>query len=455
MSAATFKAKHTRGATQYGGFNTETRASVEPEDFTPHSSLALLFVSAVALLVLLIAFGQPGAAFIALSVVVVLAVSYLSKPAVPFTYHFEVGSASGRSTANTSYSTLTLTGPPEGGSAIVEVHFPGSDPLPVHVWVGEERTIEFWTTTLRTGPREQFSVRTMPFNTSGDWFGIWETLTLPRTLVLPPITPLQHIPVAAVATGLTGPRTTRKAGSGTEFRDLGAMAWGDSTRRIDWKASARDTSGNEQLFVRRTLAQSEATTIIMLDSRDEVGPEVATWGGSGEIRADHKSSLDLAREAAVSLAQHAITSGDRVGFEDVSRPKRPIPPSTGQRHLKRLTHAIAITAPIGTPAERVRPPMVPTGSIVYLLSTFLDDSSQHTITALIARGHRVVAVDVLPNLSTWDMTDRQRSAFRLVQVHREARLREVRHLGVPLIAWVNPERSRLLAQHAAATRRHR
>lgn len=440
---------------RFGATNRETSAQCEVEDFTPHTSTRGLFITSISLLALFIVLGKPAGVFIAVAAIVTLLVSGLHKPTQRFAFRFGVGSASGKSEPKATYSTLKIAGPPEVSSVIVEAYFPGTTPFAAQLYVNGERTIEFSTKTVRTGPREQFHARVMPLGGSSDWFGLWSQLQLPDTLVLPPYTPLQRVPVSPIAKGLTGPRTTRRRGEGTEFRDLGLMAWGDSTRRIDWRASARNTSGAEQLYVRRTLAQSEATTIVMLDSRDEVGPEVATWGGFAEIRADHRSSLDLAREAAVSLAQHAVNSGDRVGFEDLSRPKRPVLPGTGQRHLQRITHAIALTAPIGAPATRVRAPMVPAGSIVYFLSTFLDDSSSTSIVALAARGHIVIAIDVLPTLSTWSMTDRQRSAFRLIQLHREARLRTVRKLGVPIVSWNSPERSQLLARHAVAARRHR
>lgn len=439
----------------YGKGSIGASAACDPEDFTQHSSTKVLFVSAVVWLAIFIVIGQTPGVMIAVAIIVTLLVSGIKKPTNEFTYRFTVGSESGQREPKTAYSTLKISGPPQGGSAIVQVYFPGTDPFQAHIFVDGERTIEFSTKTLRSGPREQFHARVMPLGGTSDWFGLWSELQLPHTLVLPPHSPLQRIPVSPMAKGLTGPRTTRRRGDGTEFRDLGLMAFGDSTRRIDWRASARNTSGAEQLYVRRTLAQSEATTIVMLDSRDEVGPEVSTWGGFSEIRADHRSSLDLAREAAVSLAHAAVSSGDRVGFEDLSRPKRPVLPGTGQRHLQRITHAIALTSPIGAPARRVRAPMVPAGSIVFFLSTFLDDSSAASIVALSARGHVVVAIDVLPTLSTWAMSDRQQSAFRLIQVHREARLRTVRKLGVPIIAWTSPDRDQLLARHAAAQRRHR
>jgi len=226
------------------------------------------------------------------------------------------------------------------------------------------------------------------------------------------------------------------------------MTWGDSVRRIDWKASAKLANGEETLYVRRNLAQAESTTFILLDSRDEVGPEVLTWGSAHEIRSDHRSSLDLAREAATAIAQRAITQGDRVGFEDISRPRRPLLPATGHRQFMRLQHAIAMAAPLGAPTDRVRAPMVPSGAIVYVMSTFLDDASLHTVGALVKRGHRVIAIDTLPHVSLWNLSPRHTTAFRLISLARDARLRNLKAFGVPLIEWAAQDSTQQLMQYA-------
>ncbi len=424
-------------------------------DSTPHTWHLPFVVLFALLMVLAIATGNPSLAFLSLAGLTTTGFGYLARQTGTFRYRFAVRSALGNSEPNIAYATATLTPPTHGARAILEVTFPGTTPLLLQVAVPEARDIECAVKTLRTGPREQFGLRFLPLGPSGDWFGVWSQSKLPTTLVLAPTSLLTRIPTSTVTRGLTGPRTARRAGDGTEFRDLGPMTWGDSQRRIDWKASARDTSGLEQLQVRRTHAQSEATTIVIVDSRDEVGPEVITWGALNEIRADHRTSLDLAREAAVSIAQAAITAGDRVGFEDLARPKRPINPGTGSRHLQRIRHAISLTAPQSSVPERVRAPMVPSGSFVYLISTFLDDAPSATALSLVAQGHRVIAVDVLPQLSLWDLSDRQRLALKLVLVQRDARLRTVKRVGIDVMQWKAENVSRALTHIAISDRRTR
>lgn len=433
----------------FGKPRTTERTHGEVEDQTPHSSLAFLFTAGCVVLALGLVTANIATTFIALTVVGVCGYSYMAKPKSGFDYQLSIGSQSGQTAKNTTYSTLSITPPTGGCRAILEVSYPGTTPLRVQVEVNQSRDLEFWVETFRTGPREQFAIKVMPLNSTGDWFGIWSQVSLPKTLVLAPLVEITKLPASPVARGLTGPRVSRKPGDGTEFRDLGQMQWGDSQRRIDWKASARDTSEGGRLMVRRTLAQAEATTIIMLDSRDDVGPEAISWGALEEIRSDQRTSLDLAREAATALAQATISRGDRVGYEDLSRPRRPILPSTGRRHLDRIRHGVALTAPIGAAANRIRPPVIPAASYVYMLSTFLDDTGRNTVLSLVAHGHHVIALDVLPHVSQWGMSERQRTALDLVLAEREARLRVLRNAGVTTVKWSDSEaRARVLAYEA-------
>ena len=340
-------------------------------------------------------------------------------------------------------------------TALVELRFPGAKNQRVLVRVPGQRVLNLEVPALRTGIREQFSATVLPATSTLGWFADWLHLTMPPTLVLTPIHPLPPIPSAAVAKGLTGPRTSQRAGDGYEFRDVGPYVTGNTLRQVDWRATSRLAPELESLYVRRTFAQSEATTVIMLDSRDDVGPEIASWGSAHDARADQKTSLDLAREAATALAHIAISKGDRVGFEDLGHPRKPVPPGTGSRHLERLRHAVSLAAPLGGPKERVRAPLVPRDALVFVLSTFLDDAPKTTITSLVARGHQVVAIDTLPKVSMWSLIDRQVIAYRLLNLARETRMTECKHIGVPVVSWRSEDHGQQLATLERATRTRR
>src|SRR5699024_620324 len=100
-------------------------------------------------------------------------------------------------------------------------------------------------------------------------------------------------PAAGHAAGHTGAaaagradrnHTSRRVGDGTAFRDVHLFTPGDRLRRIDWRVSARRsldvrTGRLTELYVRRTFATADASVMLVVDSRDAVGPDVATWGG--------------------------------------------------------------------------------------------------------------------------------------------------------------------------------
>jgi uncharacterized protein (DUF58 family) len=168
--------------------------------------------------------------------------------------------------------------------------------------------------------------------------------------------------------------------------------------------------------------------------------------------------MDLAREAAASLAVAAIGTGDRVGLLDIASHDGVVAPGGGKRHLDRLLRRISVSEPSSTPLNRRRAPIVPAGAIVYLLSTFLDDEATSIALLWRAAGHRVIAVDVLPTARVDDSARHTRIAHRLVMAERRRRIADVRANGVELFRWQEddeqPSRGVVLRTLARAGRRH-
>ena len=235
-------------------------------------------------------------------------------------------------------------------------------------------------------------------------------------------------------TGITGAHDSARPGDGGEFRDVALFAPGDRLRRIDWRRTARRAERPGDLYVRRTFATADALVVLVVDGRDDLGCDVTEWGGSR--RAGHEAtSLDLAREAAVSLATAYVAAGDRVGFRALAGTARSVEPGGGTRHLERLRSTIASVAPTGDATEAARMPLVPAASLVVVLSTFLDDQAASMAMTWAATGHRVVAVDVLPTPDLRRASKHERTAFRLVALEREDRLAEMAATGVEQIHW--------------------
>jgi uncharacterized protein (DUF58 family) len=253
-------------------------------------------------------------------------------------------------------------------------------------------------------------------------------------VVAPSQTTIRSLPLPHRLQGMTGAHESARAGDGGEFRDIHPFTAGDRLRRIDWKATARHSQNAGDLYVRRTNALADATVLIVMDSRDDVGEQVAEWSRNTAAEKG-VSSLDVAREAASSIASAYIAAGDRVGFQDLSSRARMIAHASGGRHLWRLLRAIEVTAPSAVPFQRRRPPIVPPGALVYLLSSLLDDQSVNLALTWRGNGHRVIAVDVLPPARFARTTRYERVAHRMVMMERDDRTRILRSRGIDLLHW--------------------
>ncbi|MCL1870664.1 MAG: DUF58 domain-containing protein [Promicromonosporaceae bacterium] len=341
--------------------------------------------------------------------------------------------------------TLHVTPPERADAAELRIFARGHRPLDVVIPGGGERVLPLRLASVRTGPQTTFEVHARSHGPHGASVEDVAAVRAPDRVVLPTAAPLGRVPVSRRLRGLTGPRTSRRLGDGTELRDVHPMGPGDTLRRVDWRATARRAPDLDTLYVRRTLATAEAAAVLVLDSRDDVGSDLHTWRGSVPQRVDEPTSLDLARHAAASVAAALVEAGDRVGLEDLARRRRPLAPAAGRRHLRRILHGLALAAPVGDPAPRVRPPQVPADAIVYLFTTLLDDAPLTLVEAWAERGIPCVVIDTLPAVRP--VPERHLAlAWRITSMERADRTRALQAGGVPVLRWSASERA------AAATR---
>lgn len=351
---------------------------------------------------------------------------------------------------------LTLTAPVGADVAVIRALSPGNPPVQVMVAVPDgARTLRLSTPSVRTGTRELFTVDALGLAGCGGWNQGPVHLPPARVLVLPRQGHLDLVPVSQQLRGLTGPHSSRRLGDGPEMRDVAPLRSGDSLRRVDWRATARRSPDLDQLYVRRTFAPSEATVVLVVDSRDDVGPQVATWVGYQESAPHEQTSLDLAREAAAAIAKAVVDAGDRVGLDDLGRLASPLPVASGKRHLQRVTYALALSRAVGTPPIRRRAPQFPSGALVYLFSTFLDDNAADIVGQWRSHGHRVIAVDTLPTADLRGLTVRETYAWRLTDIERHDRLLALARSGVDVLRWAGADAARDLRGAARAQGRPR
>lgn len=342
---------------------------------------------------------------------------------------------------------------PDGGSGVASVvRVEGGEAAHVRASAAGHRTTEFVAAVPKRGVRDLelrlASVRTGPQETATadvrGYDGTWEvdarSVGGTGRLVLPTSMRLGRVPVPRTLRGLSGPRVSRRFGDGGELRDIHPFTPGDRLRRIDWRTTARRSPDLTTLYVRRTFADAEAAVMLVVDSRDDVGPDVRSWRGYAEQRVDEATSLDVARHAAASVARALVERGDRVGLVDLALEARPVPPATGRRHLRRIVHGLALVHPVGDPSARVRPPQVPADALVYLFSTLLDDAAAHLVRTWRTLGHPVVVIDTLPQVHPVGAAHLA-IAWRIVSMERQVRIDALAREGVPIIRWAGPSQA--------------
>ncbi len=297
------------------------------------------------------------------------------------------------------------------------------------------------TTRLRAVTRPQHSgpmttveaaVRTI--DTDAAVLGAPQAPVIAIRAVRPVARRLPRLPLAPRLTGLHGAHEGSRPGQGGDFRDIHPFAPGDELRRVDWKATARAARRPGELLIRRTNNLSDASAVIVMDTADDLGEVVATWG-SGDLSRSGVTSLDHARSAARSLAEATIGQGDRVAFHTLAHGGRSVRSGSGRRHLARLVAEISASGRAGDDTRFRRTPPVPHGSIIYVLSTFFDGAAAEIAMRWRASGHRVVAVDVLPALDTVRLSTERDLALQVLQAERHDMLHQLREAGVDTVRW--------------------
>lgn len=316
----------------------------------------------------------------------------------------------------------------------------GYRPAEALVDVRADRVLPVSVATARTGVQEFFRLDEVCCAGEATFLTPVTTHGPVPIAVHPPLVPLHGSPLPLHTVGLTGTHTAGRIGEGTEFRDVHQFTPSDRLRRIDWKVTARRsltgrTGEITELYTRRTYASAEAAVLLVVDSRDLVGPDVATWGGGKVAAVEEPTSLDLAREAAGAVAHAVLAAGDRVGLDDLGMRRRGVAPAVGQRQFDRIRRRLATLRPESFPSARHRAPQVPQHALIVLFSTFLDDEAARMARAWRHRGHRVIAVDTLPGARTDGLDDVARLAYRVVALERRVRMEQMQAEAVEMMTW--------------------
>jgi uncharacterized protein (DUF58 family) len=135
-------------------------------------------------------------------------------------------------------------------------------------------------------------------------------------------------------------RHTRIRGIGREFESLREYREGDEYRDICWTAAAR----RGKLVTRLYQVERSQTVWIVIDS-----------GRLMRARIRDLTKLDYAVNAALSLAQVALYSGDRVGLLAYGRKlQQRVPAARGSAHLRQMMEQLATIHEETSEADHLR-----------------------------------------------------------------------------------------------------
>ena len=252
-----------------------------------------------------------------------------------------------------------------------------------------------------------------------------------RTLVALPQTSRFDASAPPVRTpGLVGVNRSPRQGSGTEFASIRPFQPGDRLRRIHWAQSLRTGT----LHVTSTWADHDRHVVLLIDALNDVGESEGIDGRA--------SSLDVSLRAAGAIAEHYISTGDRVALAVIgARETRPLPPATGYRQLRRMLEVMAGIEPATELVDDGRMPRgLGQGALVVMLSALVSPTALQRAVTIAEHGLTVVVIDCLPaDITESDPDDPYVSiAWRIRLLEREREIRRVGEAGIAVVPWRGP-----------------
>jgi uncharacterized protein (DUF58 family) len=299
----------------------------------------------------------------------------------------------------------------------------GATPLTLRLAWDEEQTIELKARCTRWGAYvvgELF----LRAHDRLDLFAYEGTLDRRAPLKIYPRAEELRSLVAPLETQVfTGNQVARAKGEGIEFADLRRYEYGDSLRRINWRASARRT----ELWVNEMHPERNTDVIVFLDT-------------FVEAREQDESTLDVAVRAAATLAHRYLERKDRVGLISFGGYLNWLLPGSGLVQLYRIVDSLLDTEIILSYAWKsvdvIPARTLPPKALILAISPLLDERAVTTLLDLRARGFDLAVLEVSPvAFASAAEGAREELAYRLWQLKREALRARYRRVGVPVVEW--------------------
>lgn len=191
-------------------------------------------------------------------------------------------------------------------------------------------------------------------------------------------------------------------GRGMAFSEVREYQFGDDTRDIDWKVTARYVRPYVKVFEE----ERELTVMLLIDV-----------SGSKDFGTVSQMKRDVTTEIAATLAFSAIQNNDKIGvifFSD--KIEKFIPPQKGRRHILYIIRELIDFRPDDRQTDINQALKYLTNAIkkrctAFLLSDFIDRGNYHDALTIANRKHDIVAIQV------YDRRETELPAVGLMKVH--------------------------------------
>ena len=190
-------------------------------------------------------------------------------------------------------------------------------------------------------------------------------------------------------------------GRGMAFSEVREYQFGDDTRDIDWKVTARYVRPYVKVFEE----ERELTVMLLIDV-----------SGSKDFGTVSQMKRDVTTEIAATLAFSAIQNNDKIGvifFSD--KIEKFIPPQKGRRHILYIIRELIDFRPDDRQTDINQALKYLTNAIkkrctAFLLSDFIDRGNYRDALTIANRKHDIVAIQV------YDRRETELPAVGLMQV---------------------------------------
>ena len=180
-------------------------------------------------------------------------------------------------------------------------------------------------------------------------------------------------------------------GRGMAFSEVREYQFGDDTRDIDWKVTARYVRPYIKVFEE----ERELTVMLLIDV-----------SGSKDFGSVSQMKRDVTTEIAATLAFSAIQNNDKIGvifFSD--KIEKFIPPQKGRRHILYIIRELIDFRPDDRQTDINQALKYLTNAIkkrctAFLLSDFIDHGNYHDALTIANRKHDIVAIQVYDRRET-------------------------------------------------------